>query len=196
MIKNSIFSPSLLTHFFNIEQIIKETGGYIEGNLICANTVENKTVDRNKQKILNLQKIVYGKNYICEIGVNAGHSLLIMLDINPQATYYLFDIGIHTYTSRCVDYIKKQYPDANINIIYGDSKITLPAFIANENKKFNVIHVDGGHDDDCVKSDYLYSLKLVADSGYIIFDDYNLKNIKRFINSKLNNEIIEINKKF
>jgi predicted O-methyltransferase YrrM len=191
-----MFSSNLLNHFSNIEKIILETGGFVEGNLFCANTVENITVERNKNKILNLQKFVSKKSNICEIGVNAGHSLLIMLDTNPVANYQLFDIGMHTYTEKCLEYIKTQYPSTNIDIVYGDSKITLPNYIKKSNKKFDIIHVDGGHDDNCVKSDFNYSLELIDNNGYIIFDDYNLKNIKRFINSKLNKEIVEVTDNF
>lgn len=191
-----MFNTQIQNQFNCLRSIIDNYGGNVEGNLICYKTTDNLVIERNKDKILNLQEISKDKNSICEIGVNAGHSLLLMLNSNPYAEYTLFDINVHLYTEPCLQYIKTQFPSTSIEIIFGDSRETLPEFIAkNKNKKFEMIHVDGGHENDIVKKDFYNTLKLIEKSGVIIFDDYNLKNIKNFLDRRLENEICKVSDK-
>lgn len=189
-----MFDDQLLIHFKEIENIVNKTSSFIEGNLICHTSTSNSTVDRNKNKILNVKTFVQNKKSICEIGFNAGHSLLIMLSMNPNAEYVLFDINMHNYTEPCLEYIKQQYSKTKITMIFGDSKETLPRYIKNnKDKTFDLIHVDGGHDSIIIDADFNNSLKMSNSETIIIFDDYNLKNIKKYINRKLKyREIIEV----
>jgi len=193
---NTLFNNKILNQFDNLKTIIDRFGEDVEGNFVCYNTTDNIVIDRNKDKILNLKNLSKDKKNICEIGVNAGHSLLIMLDSNPTASYTLFDINMHEYTEPCLEYIKSEYPSTNIEIIFGDSRVTLPEYFAlNREKRFDMMHVDGGHHSSVVMSDYFNSLQLTNNDGIIIFDDYNLKNIKKFLDEKLEKEIFEISDK-
>jgi tetratricopeptide (TPR) repeat protein len=189
-----ILSERLKQHFNNIETILNIVGESVEGNLICDITPNNYVIDSNQAKISNLHYLAKDKNKICEIGVNSGNSLLIMLDSNPNAEYLLFDLNNHKYTQPCIEYIKKQYPNTKITIIYGDSKETMPKFLEenpNEINTYDLIHIDGGHNDMEVQSDYLYSNKLGC--GQMIFDDYDYLNIQMFIDSEIkNNKIVKV----
>lgn len=90
-------------HFEKISQILNEIGERVEGNLICDVDSSNIVITRNIAKIKNLQYLSKNKNKICEIGVNAGHSLLLMLEQNPNAEYLLFDLNNHKYTNPCIE---------------------------------------------------------------------------------------------
>ena len=79
-------------HIKKITNILEEVGEQIEGNLICDVKPTNWTIQKNIHKIKNLQYLVKNKKKICEIGVNACHSLLLMLLVNPNADYLLFDL--------------------------------------------------------------------------------------------------------
>ena len=120
-----------------------------------------------------------------------------MLLMNPMAEYLLFDLGNHKYTLPTLNYIKKQFPDTKINIIFGNSVETISEYIrVNQNNinSFDLIHLDGGHTQDIFSQDYINSKKLVINKGIIIFDDYNMRDIKNFIDRKIKeNEIIELN---
>uniref|UniRef100_A0A6C0ENW0 Class I SAM-dependent methyltransferase n=1 Tax=viral metagenome TaxID=1070528 RepID=A0A6C0ENW0_9ZZZZ len=186
-------------HVKNITKILKDVGERVEGNLICDIRPDNYVISSNESKIKNLQYLCKNKKKIIEIGVNGCHSLLLMLLINPNAEYLLFDLGNHKYTIPTLNYIKTQFPDTKINMIFGNSIETIPEYIRdNQNNinSFDLIHLDGGHTEDIFSQDYINSKKLIVNKGIIIFDDYNMHRIKGFINRKIkDNEIIELNDK-
>ena len=178
-----------------ITQLLENIGEIVEGNLICDVHPKNWTIETNLNKIKNLQYLCKNKKKIIEIGVNACHSLLLMLLINPDAEYLLFDLNNHKYTEPIVEYIKQEFSNTKINIIYGNSIETLNKYIidnTNHLNSYELIHLDGGHTEDIFSKDYDNSKKLIIDNGIIIFDDYNMPNIKEFIDDKIKQkEIIE-----
>ena len=183
------------THIQNIEKILKDVGERVEGNLICDIDPSNYTIERNLAKIRNLQTLCRGGK-ICEIGVNAAHSLLLMLLVNPTAEYTLFDLGNHKYTRPCVEYIRTQFPDTKIEIIYGNSVETIARYIKENPAQlstYDLCHLDGGHTQDIFSHDYANVKKLVKAGGVVIFDDYDLPEIRSFIDRKLAaKEIVEV----
>jgi predicted O-methyltransferase YrrM len=181
-------------HFEKISQILNEIGERVEGNLICDVDSSNIVITRNLAKIKNLQYLSKNKNKICEIGVNAGHSLLLMLEQNPNAEYLLFDLNNHKYTNPCIEYIKSAYPNTKIQVVYGDSKFTVNNFINNnidEMNSYDFIHIDGGHGLQEVISDYESSKRIASDDSILIFDDYDYSNIQNFIDLKVKENEIE-----
>jgi predicted O-methyltransferase YrrM len=181
-------------HFEKISQILNEIGERVEGNLICDVDSSNIVITRNIAKIKNLQYLSKNKNKICEIGVNAGHSLLLMLEQNPNAEYLLFDLNNHKYTNPCIEYIKSAYPNTKIQVVYGDSKFTVNNFINNnidEMNSYDFIHIDGGHGLQEVISDYESSKRIASDDSILIFDDYDYSNIQNFIDLKVKENEIE-----
>ena len=61
----------------------------------------------------------------------------------------------------------------------------------NEIHKYDLIHIDGGHDTEIVLSDFNSCKILTANDGVTIFDDYNYPNIYKFINEKISlNQIV------
>lgn len=189
-----MISKRLQKQFDSISDILTKVGERVEGNLVCDVSPDNIIIDENKDKIYNLQYLAKDKRRICEIGVNAGHSLLIMLEQNPKAEYILFDLGNHRYTSPCIEYIKKQYPKSRIKIIYGDSKETIPNFIVYNQylvNNFDLVHIDGGHGFLEFFADFYNCRYLVSDDGLTIFDDYNYSTINKFINARVDGGIIK-----
>jgi predicted O-methyltransferase YrrM len=175
------------THIQNIEKILKGVGERVEGNLVCDINPGNYTIQRNLAKIQNLQILCRGKK-ICEIGVNAAHSLLLMLLVNPTAEYTLFDLGNHKYTRPCIEYIRAQFPDTKIEIIYGNSVETIARYCTENPAQlstYDLCHLDGGHTQDIFSHDYANVKKLIKTDGVVIFDDYNLPEIRSFIAKKL-----------
>jgi predicted O-methyltransferase YrrM len=181
------FSHTLQSHFDHIGSIICQIGEQLEGNLICDIHPSNIIVDRNRAKISNLQHLATNKQYICEIGVNAGHSLLLMLDTNPTAKYLLFDLGLHKYTKPCIDYIRSIYPNTEITIEYGDSMQTINNYMESQHKKhfIDLCHIDGGHTAEVLTSDLNNSIKLCQKNGIIVVDDTDYGVILQVVNEKL-----------
>jgi len=180
----------------NITKIIEDTKERVEGNLMCDIAATNWTYKNNIVKIRNLQYLCKNKKKIMEIGVNGCHSLIIMLLENSTADYLLFDLGMHTYTSKTVQYTISAFPQASIKIVYGNSVETITKYIdenPNEIGTYDLIHLDGGHTEDIYSFDYANSKKLIKSDGIVVFDDYNYGAIHRFINEKVrSNEIVEV----
>jgi predicted O-methyltransferase YrrM len=186
-----IINKEVKAHISNLGIILDNIGERIEGNLICDITSDNLTDVANRSKIYNLLKLSENKSKICEIGVNAGHSLLLMVSANPEAEYLIFDLNGHAYTKPCVEYIKNAYPSTKITEVYGDSNVTLKQYIeSNELHTFDLIHIDGGHDTTTVENDFIYTQELLAKDGIVIFDDYNFSNIRNVIDHYIDEEII------
>lgn len=183
-------------HVQNISDIIDESHEQVEGNLICDKRARNWNVKRTGNKIKNLQYLCKNKKKIVEIGVNGCHSLLLMLLVNPDAEYLLFDLNCHQYTVPTINYIKSAFPNAKINVIFGNSVETIKNYIVenpNELNSYDLFHLDGGHTEDIFSHDYHHSkLLLNKENGIVIFDDYQIPAINSFIHKKVSeNEIIE-----
>jgi len=186
-----IIKQDVKDHIANISDILDRIGERVEGNLICDITSDNFTDAANESKIYNLLKLSENKSKICEIGVNAGHSLLLMVSANPEAEYLIFDLNGHAYTKPCVEYIKNAYPSTKITEIYGDSNITLKQYIeSNDLHTFDLIHIDGGHETQTVEHDFTNTQKLLTKDGIVIFDDYNFGNIKTVIDKYVDEGVV------
>lgn len=186
-----IIKQEVKDHILNIADILDKLGERVEGNLICDITSDNLTDYANESKIYNLLKLAEGKSKICEIGVNAGHSLLLMVSANPSAEYLIFDLGGHGYTRPCVEYIRNAYPSTKITEVYGDSNLTLREYVkTNELNTYDLIHIDGGHETHTVVNDFIYTQFMLKQDGIVVFDDYNFGNIKNVVDYYVERNII------
>lgn len=128
-----------------------------------------------------LRNIVNDKSIhnVMEIGFNAGHSAELFLSSNPNINLVSFDIGSHEYVKLGKQFIDKTYPNRH-TLIIGDSLNTVPEYFKKENKKFDIIFIDGGHDYDIAKGDILNCRKLAHDKTIVIIDD-TISNNKKWI---------------
>lgn len=184
------------THLQNLSNIIENYDELVEGNLICDKTARNWNSKRTGNKIKNLQYLCKNKRKIVEIGVNGCHSLLLMLLVNPDAEYLLFDLNCHQYTVPTINYIKSAFPNTKINVIFGNSVETINKYIMenpNDLNSYDLFHLDGGHTENIFAYDYHHSKFLLnKENGIVIFDDYKMPSIQNFIHRKISeNEIIE-----
>lgn len=159
------------THLLSI---IKESGELLEGNIFMVHlTTEYSGAFNNKAK--NICNVVLNKEIrrCMEIGFNSGFSALLMLISNPNIHIECFDLGEHKYTMPCYNKIKEFFGD-RINITLGDSGKTLPLV----NEKYQLIHIDGGHDIDVATSDVVNSIRLADPKTILIMDDYDAPHLK------------------
>ena len=59
-------------------------------------------------------------------------------------------------------------------------------------QRFDMIHVDGGHELQTVVNDFIYSRLLLKPMGVVVFDDYNLHNIKVTIDYHVERNVMYI----
>jgi predicted O-methyltransferase YrrM len=187
-------------HLKELEKRVRESGELLEGNCFYA----DKTLTRipilasKQQNIINLIQHISNTTSlprICEIGVNAGHSLLLMLQsLNHASELFLFDLGAHAYTRPCVEYLRTQFPSASFHVTYGNSILTLPLWLSMNKDAiatFDVVHVDGGHSLECIVNDMGAAIQMVKSGGYIIVDDCNDKNIAAVMEAWLSAGVVE-----
>lgn len=183
--------------YMSFEEIVKKTKDYIDtklmpvikkhGNWLCGNlftehshtTYADKYIDkqRNIVYILNTLNAISVATTaaipIMEIGFNSGFSALLMLFSNENIHLTCVDIAEHPYALECMKIMKSDFPD-RIEFHIGDSREILPKLIQN-NKHYDLIHIDGNHLTDIAEIDIINSYCLSNEGGIIIMDDYDCR---------------------
>ena len=171
----------------SIENIIKSSGSELEGNCFYYHLTLTRFPSLYNKQVNIFWAGTQARRRIFEIGFNAGHSSMLLLygamtNLPENLEITIADDGFHTYTKPCLDYVQSLFPTVNFRYINGDSRITLPIFLNREGSThigtYDVVHIDGGHDDSCVYSDLCVGIALLKRGGILIIDDTNQKNIK------------------
>jgi hypothetical protein len=115
-----------------------------------------------------------------EVGLNAGHSAVVMLDANPCLELTSIDIGLHGYTRACAEIIASRYP-GRFQILFGPSRDLLPTLIREEKLDFEIIHIDGGHTPEDVEFDLDFVMRHAASGCTVVIDDAYVQHIKHLI---------------
>jgi len=147
------------------------------------------------QAIPEVEKLIakYKPKTYCEIGVHNGLTaaglIMYMLKFNPDIHAELYDAfepvdwrkehngksdATEEHYKKCIkrmEGIRLQNLEFKYKIVKGYTQDTL------KNKKYDFAYIDGGHSYDTVKHDYNKVLR----SKIILFDDYNLTNVKRAV---------------
>jgi hypothetical protein len=122
----------------------------------------------------NVWRAVRFKKSVFEIGVNAGHTALLMLMSGPDVKYTGVDICINPYVADCAAYLSQQFPD-RFRFFKGDSREVLPAMINSPLRgTFDLFHVDGGHSVEACRADINNVLLLAGGArAHLLLDDIN-----------------------
>jgi len=176
------------TYLNGLKQIVIDSKSSLEGNSFYVHASLN-IYPELYTKQLNL--FWCGKQAVtkmCEIGFNAGHSSMLMLlgrDKSP-IEFTVFDIGHHLYTRPCLEYLKTKFQNVAFEYIEGDSTVTMPSWIEKNPSSvgvYDVVHVDGGHSEHCIKNDMKNADSLVKVNGIVIIDDTNYDYINGYVDS-------------
>jgi hypothetical protein len=188
-------TPSFRRHLAELNRIVLASGSMLEGNIFYPDgtVVKNPAVIRNNEippdrihRRANVISAVQGRRIILEIGFNAGHSALLILEANPEIRYIGIDIGRHAYTAPCASYLKASYGN-RFDMHFGSSTDILPEFIANEAcNDIDLVHVDGGHTEAVAFADLNYVIRMSRQPGlrrYLIVDDTQMPPILAALSS-------------
>lgn len=140
----------------------------------------NAQVERLRELVASVA--APGPKAIMEIGFNAGHSALLFLAITPPETKVVsFDLGEYAYVFAAKRYIDSVFPGRH-TLVTGDSTFTIPNYeeqvahrMNNPNSapphRFDLIFIDGGHQDDIPLKDIMNSQRLARSPDTIVAID-------------------------
>jgi hypothetical protein len=170
----------------DLKNIILESNTPLEGNSFYSHTTLDlySCLYTKQCNLFWCGKQAYTR--ICEIGFNAGHSTMLMLLGRDKSflNFTIFDIGHHAYTKPCLKYIESKFDYINFEYIEGDSKLTMQNWILNNESligSYDVVHVDGGHSEDCISNDIKNADILLKYGGILIIDDTNASHINKYV---------------
>jgi len=175
--------------FDKLDFICNQSGESIEGNCFTEHLNIHNKIPELINKQVNHFNLGKNASNIMEIGFNAGHSCLIYLLSNPNSNITIFDICEHKYTIPCFEYLNSVFPN-RLQLYEGDSTISVREYFNNNNNvKFDLIHIDGGHEGDIPEIDFYNSLKLA--SNIIIWDDTQDYRLNQMFNDFIKKRLIE-----
>lgn len=198
----SIYNPEEIANEYNshaqrkqlilddLKTIVINSRASLEGNCFYRHTTLELKPDLYTKQLNLFWTGKQASTRICEIGFNAGHSTLLLLLGRPTTSldFTIFDIGHHAYTRPSVEYIKTKFPHVTFEYIEGDSVVTMPKWIEAHSSlvgTYDVVHVDGGHSDECILNDMKNADLLVKVNGIVIVDDTQHSPINDQVNHYL-----------
>ena len=178
-------------HLAALNRIVLEGGEFLAGNLFYPSGIHrknpavlqnNEVLPNVRRKRANIVNALRGKNLVLEIGFNAGHCALLMLEANPQIRYIGVDICEHRYTRPCAQYLKSSY-GSRFEIHFGSSLDVVPQ-LSREGicDEVDIIHVDGCHTEEVALADLRNVASLPRRPGlrrYVILDDAEMPKVLR-----------------
>lgn len=177
-------------HVAKLKKIVEQTGELCEGNCYWKH-LSTECIEELSSKRTNLYNLSSKSKHIMEIGFNAGHSCLLFLLSNPSSKIVLFDINDHTYTKPCFEYLDKEFPN-RMTFIAGDSTKTVPKFVKEyPYLKFDLIHIDGGHDLNIVEQDLKNARLVAANNHVIISDDDQIPHIHELHRKLVDDKVLQ-----
>ncbi len=171
IMKNINIAKEFITQ--NLLPIIYSIGEPLEGNIFMIHHTTIYT-DWFINKTKNISNCLLNQNIknVMEIGFNSGFSTLLMLISNKNVKITCVDLCEHQYTIPCFIKIKEFFGD-RLELVSGDSTKTLMDI----HKKYDLIHIDGGHSNEVAQSDINNSIRLSKNGTILIMDDYDFGNL-------------------
>ena len=156
-------------HAAHYKHICNMVGVYDPGNIAF--------VPKENLLFLNIINQTKFIRTVCEVGFSGGHSSLAWLTGNRNTHVYSFDANFRKFSHLMAEYMDKTFP-GRFNIIWGDSKKTIPAF-TKKHPGFtcDLVWIDGGHEYPEIKAD-LRNLRALANKKlhYLLIDDLPIRD--------------------
>ena len=114
-----------------------------------------------------LRRAVQGSRRALEVGFNAGHSAVLMLEAEPALDLTALDICTHPYTRPCAALLADAYGD-RFAFHAGDSRQALDGL---DGAAFDLVHIDGGHGADVARHDLDWVCRATRPGTRLVVDD-------------------------
>lgn len=115
-----------------------------------------------------------------EIGFNAGHSAVVMLDANPRLHLTIIDGGAHRYTRPCAAIVAERYP-GRLRMLWGPSRAVTAHLVRARDTDFQFIHIDGSHSVRDATADIVFALRHGGPGCVVVVDDLGESHIESIL---------------
>jgi predicted O-methyltransferase YrrM len=107
---------------------------------------------------------------VLEVGFNAGLGAAAFLEASPQVHVVSFDLAEHPYVVACAQHLRTRFPD-RLQLVMGDSLQTLPRFAAATGARFDLVLIDGGHEEATCRADIANARAAAGPGAPVVVDD-------------------------
>lgn len=191
LISSSIWKDNLqdLNHY--VADSLERAGkpAILNGNLFYKHLARDFcTLPYNEEfdpKRRNFFELARRSSCLFEIGVNAGHSMLLALLANPELNCVGVDVcerlnprwaHVDIYVPAAFNWLRYKF-GGRVNLIKGNSLIETPRFqLENPNSAVDFLHLDGAKDTHLREAIAIGGL--MPPGAYIVHDDFNLRNVR------------------
>lgn len=111
---------------------------------------------------------------ILEIGFNAGHSACCFLNASPKSEMVTFDQCRWGTEAPALKVLQEHF---NISLVNGDSTVSVPKYFEENDTKFDLVFIDGGHINDVPYLDMMNTKDRVNTGGILIVDDMGVGSV-------------------
>ena len=117
---------------------------------------------------------------LCEVGLNGGHSAAVLLEAGGRSSrLQMFELGL-PYTPVAQRVIERLFP-GQMNLVLGDSAVTMPRMYAERGAHCDVMSIDGDHREPNFRRDLPHALRLCRKGALLLFDDMSSKGLIRHV---------------
>lgn len=174
------------SYYDGLKATIEKSGVAPEGNCLYYHNSFNvfPHLINKRANLLYLASKVPPYARIAEIGLNAGHSAVLLTLLRGESEITFFDLCEHPYVRDCFAYLRAAFPN-KMQLIEGDSRVTLPMFSSSRAGEYDLVHVDGGHQKEVFANDLECALRMLKVGGTMIADDTNIDYISELLDVKV-----------
>jgi len=182
-------------HYMVLKSRIENSGVAPEGNCLYYHNSFNvfPHLINKRANLLYLASKIPPYARIAEIGLNAGHSAVLLTLLRSDSEITFFDLCEHPYVRGCFAYLQSAFPN-KMKLIDGDSRTTLPLFSSTHISEYDLVHVDGGHQKEVFANDLECAIRMLKYGGILIADDTNIDYISELLDVKVRMGILKENK--
>ncbi len=174
-------------HYEALKATIEKSGVTPEGNCLYFHESFNvfPQLINKRANLLYLASKIPPYARIAEIGLNAGHSAVLLTILRGDSEIVFFDLCEHPYVRDCFAYLRAAFPTNRMRLIDGDSRTTLPLFSSTHVDEYDLVHVDGGHQKEVFANDLECAIRMLKIGGVLIADDTNIDYISELCDVKV-----------
>ncbi len=175
----------VLQEIMLLNAAVAATGEAVEGNVCYWHETPGQALVQHPPtrdaahvgKRINLAVLAGRHHSALEIGLNAGHSALLLLLGNPALHLFSVDLCMHAYTRVAAAHLKARF-GRRFHFLEDDSREVLPRMaVEHPRRRFDLLHVDGGHGASLAYTDISNSLRMAAQGADLVFDDVNAPHL-------------------